>query len=137
MCRSTKSVDAIFKHPDPEVAFLGQVTKNGDPWTSTVAMEAMGTLGLYIRAYYPQPCRNTLFTKLDARRGYLPVSLDQQSSYLPVSLDQESSINIDHLQQPFRSVGLPIPATTIWLEFEPGYVPGNDGADSRAVSISR
>ena len=37
------SVDAISKKPDPEVAFLGEVTKNDDPWTSTVAMEAMGT----------------------------------------------------------------------------------------------
>ena len=44
-CRSTKYVDAISKHPDPEVAFLGEVTKNHDPWTSTVAMEAMGTQG--------------------------------------------------------------------------------------------
>ena len=43
VCRSTKSVDAISKHPDPGMAFLGEVTKNDDPWTSTVAMEAMGT----------------------------------------------------------------------------------------------
>ena len=43
VCRSTKSVDAISKHPDPKVAFLVEVKKNGDSWTSTVAMEAMGT----------------------------------------------------------------------------------------------
>ena len=37
VCRTTKSVDAISKHPDPELASLGEVTKNDDPWTSTVA----------------------------------------------------------------------------------------------------
>ena len=41
--RSTKSVDTISKHPDPEVALLGEVTKNDDPWTSNIDMEAMGT----------------------------------------------------------------------------------------------
>ena len=54
VCRSTKSVDAISKDPDPEEAFLGEVTKNDDPWTSTVAMEAMGTL-----------CRAEVCFKLD------------------------------------------------------------------------
>ena len=53
VCRSTKSV-AISKHPDPEVAFLGEVTNNDDPWTSTVAMEAMGT-----------QCRTDICFKLD------------------------------------------------------------------------
>ena len=43
VCRSTKFVDAISKHPDPEVAFLREVIKNDDPCTSTVAMEAMRT----------------------------------------------------------------------------------------------
>ena len=31
VCRSVKFVDAITKHSDPEVAFLGEVTKSDDP----------------------------------------------------------------------------------------------------------
>ena len=42
VCRSTKSVDAISKHPDPEVAFLGEVTKNDHPWTSTLPWRQWG-----------------------------------------------------------------------------------------------
>ena len=67
MCRSTKSVDAISKHPDPEVAFLREVTKNDDPWTSTVAMEAMGT-----------QCRAEICFKLDTGADVTVIS---QSDY--------------------------------------------------------
>ena len=54
VCRSTISVDAISKHPDPEVALLGEVTQNDDSRTSTVAIEAMGT-----------QCRAEVFFNLD------------------------------------------------------------------------
>ena len=67
VCRSTKSVDAISKHPDPEVAFLGEVTKNEDPWTSTVTMEAMGT-----------QCRAEICLKLDTGAD---VTVIYQSDY--------------------------------------------------------
>ena len=67
-CRSTKSVDAISKHTDPEVAFLGEVTKNGDPWTSTVAMEAMGT-----------QCRAEVCLRLDT---VADVTVISQSDYM-------------------------------------------------------
>ena len=50
-----KFVHAIPKHPDPEVAFLGEVTKNDDPWASTVAMDAMWT-----------QCRADVCFKLDS-----------------------------------------------------------------------
>ena len=47
VCRSTKSAEALSKNKtDPEVAFLGEVTKNDDPWTTTVAMKAIGTLSV-------------------------------------------------------------------------------------------
>ena len=67
VCRSTKSVDAISKHPDLEVAFLGEVTKNDDPWTSTVAMEATGT-----------HCRAEVCFKLDTGADVTVIS---QSDY--------------------------------------------------------
>ena len=67
VCRSTKSVDAISKHPDPEVAFLVEVTKDDDPWTSTVAMEAMGT-----------QCRADICFKLDTGAD---VTVLSQSDY--------------------------------------------------------
>ena len=67
VCRSTKSVDAISKHPDPEVAFLWEVTKNDDTWTSTVAMEAMGT-----------QCRAEICFKLDNGEDVTVIS---QSNY--------------------------------------------------------
>ena len=67
VCRSTKSVDAISKHPDLEVAFLGEVTKNDDPWTSTVAMEAPGT-----------HCRAEVYFKLDTGADVTVIS---QSDY--------------------------------------------------------
>ena len=55
------------KHPDPEVAFLGEVTKNDDPWTSTVVMEAMGT-----------QCRADICFKLDTGADVTVIS---QSDY--------------------------------------------------------
>ena len=67
VCRSPKSVDAISKHPDLEVAFLGEVTKNDDPWTSTVAMEATGT-----------HCRAEFCFKLDTEADVTVIS---QSDY--------------------------------------------------------
>ena len=67
VCKSTKSIEAISKHPDPEVASLGEVTKNDDPWTSTVAMEAMGI-----------QCRAEVFFKLSTGAD---VTLISQSDY--------------------------------------------------------
>ena len=67
VCRATNSVDAISKHPDPEVAFLGEVTQNDDPWSSTVAMEAMGT-----------QCRAEICFKLDTGADVTVIS---QSDY--------------------------------------------------------
>ncbi len=58
---------AISKHTDTEVAFLGEVTKNGDPWTSTVAIEAMGT-----------QCRAEVCFKLDTGADVTVIS---QSDY--------------------------------------------------------
>ena len=54
VCRSTTSVDAIGKHSKPDVVFLEEVTKNDDPWASTVVIEAMGT-----------QCRTEVCFKLD------------------------------------------------------------------------
>ena len=53
--------------PDPEVAFLGEVKKNDDPWTSTVAMEAVGT-----------QCRAEICFKLDTGADVTVIS---QSDY--------------------------------------------------------
>ena len=65
--RRSPSVGAISKHPDPGVAFLGEVTKNDDPWTSTVAMEPMGT-----------QCRAEVCFKLDTGADVTVIS---QSDY--------------------------------------------------------
>ena len=67
-CRSTKSVDANSKKPDPDVAFPGEVTQNDDPWTSTVAMEAMGI-----------QCRPEVCFKLDTGAC---VTVNSQSDYM-------------------------------------------------------
>ena len=67
VCRSTKSVDAISKHPDPEVAFPVEVTTDDDPWSSTVAIEAMGT-----------QCRADICFKLDTGAD---VTVLSQSDY--------------------------------------------------------
>ena len=52
---------------DPEVACLWEVTKNDDPWTSNVAMEAMGT-----------QCRTEVRFKLDTGSDVTVIS---QSDY--------------------------------------------------------
>ena len=43
VCRSTRSVDVVGKRAEPDVAFIGEVKKGDQPWTSTVIMEVMGT----------------------------------------------------------------------------------------------
>ena len=86
-----KSVDAISKHPDLEVAFIGEVTTNDDPWTSTVAMEAMGT-----------QCRADICFKLDTGADVTVISQSDYrragSPYLDASTKRFVAANDNVLQ---------------------------------------
>ena len=76
------------KHPDPEVAFLGEVTKNDEPWTSTDAMEAMGT-----------QCRADICFKLDT--GEIKVKVWFYIALYPVRWTAQSALHFPPVEDLF------------------------------------